>query len=300
MAFEVISYALGATPNRIYAMLKLIQTLQQQAPTREVIFSLLQPDSIQKSKDSAKSVYGILQNLNLISVSQDTDEVIYIGDGSFLESFELFRLKMQQTLLGANQPEDDNFLLSQLTAWYAAYNEKVFSMTRSDIERLFHQDLYPSIITHNLTRKLQEKNNLLSWGLWARFLGFGREYRFAGGQRKLVSNAYIRVYPLLNNIFDERVEELPISQFLEKLSMFCPELDGGIVYNRVYESVHNRSAVNAPLSLMLSSALRTLQTNGVIELIDRADALNTRQLFPSQSYIGSISHIRLNWENKTA
>ena len=298
MAFEVISYALGAPPNRIYTMLKLIETLQQQSPTREVIFSLLQPDSIQESKDSAERAYGILQNLNLISVSQNTDEVIRVVDTSFLESFELFRLKMQQNLLGAKQQEDDNFLLSQLTAWYAIYNQEAYLMRRESIERRFHEDLYPSVIANNSTRKIND-TILLSWGLWARFLGFGREYSLAGGQRKLVPNAYIRVYPLLNDIFHKDVEELPINQFLEKLSTFCPELDGGIVYNRIYESVYNQSAINTPLSLMLSSALRTLQTKGVIELINRADALNTRQLFPSQSYIGSVSHIRLNRENKT-
>jgi hypothetical protein len=136
--------------------------------------------------------------------------------------------------------------------------------------------------------------------LWARFLGFGREYAFARGQRTLLPNAYVRVNTLLPSLLPLDGSELPIQTFLDNLSSYCPELDGGLVFNRVYESVYAQSSTQTHLSLMLSSALNTLHINGIIELIDRADALNTRQLFPSQSYQNRVSHVRFRQEITTA
>lgn len=298
MPFEVINY-LTATPNRVYAMLQLIKTLEEDSPTQEMVFSLLQPDSVQEKQESARAVYSTLQNLNMISVTQSDPEIVRVVEDRFPASFEAFRLKMQQILLGATKPEDDNFLFSQMTAIYAVLNQDAILRRRGDFERLFHENLYPSIVKNNDTRKIND-SSLLAWGLWARFLGFGREYSAAGGQRKLLPNAYVRIRPLIDQILPEG-SELSISQFIEKLSLNCPELDGGIVYNSVYESVHGHSAAHAPfMSLMLSSALRTLQVDGTIDLIDRADATNTRQLFPSQSYQGRVSHIRVRQENKSA
>ncbi|MCB9437720.1 MAG: hypothetical protein H6673_12160 [Anaerolineales bacterium] len=299
MAFEVISYALSATPNRVYAMLKLIEELQSSSPSVDLVYSLLQPDSINKNKESAESVYGILQNLGMVSLSQDTEKTVRLVDDSFLHSFDDFRTKMQQSLLGAIKPEENNYLLTQFTAWYAVYNQRVLSLRREDLERKFHEDLYPSIIASKSTRKIND-TALLSWGLWARFLGFGREYAFARGQRTLLPNAYVRVNTLLPSLLPLDGSELPIQTFLDNLSSYCPELDGGLVFNRVYESVYAQSSTQTHLSLMLSSALNTLHINGIIELIDRADALNTRQLFPSQSYQNRVSHLRFRQEITTA
>ncbi len=291
MAFEVIA-RLSATPNRIYAMLKLLDVLGDNAPSLELLYTLMQPNELQESKSSAEAVYGLLRNMGLVTKAEGTEEVILITDKSFLSTYEDFRLKMQSTVLGAIQPEDSNFLLSQITAWYASYNQKVLTLRREDIERKFHEDLYPSVISqNNQARKIQD-TMLLSWGLWTHFLGFGKEYALAGGQRKLMPNAYIRIRPLLKEHFPHD-RDLTIQQFIDQLAAYCPELDGGAVYNKVYESIHRQNASHASLSLMLSTALRNFQVEGIVELIDRADSLDTRQLFPSQSYLNRVSHIRI-------
>lgn len=291
MAFEVIAH-LPATPNRLYAMLKLIEALQGQTITPDLLYSLLQPNEVQENNSSARDVYNVLVGIGLVKKENMTTESLRILDENLVISYEDFRVTMQSIVLGAKQPEENNFLLSQLTAWYASYNHQVLSMSRADVERKFHEDLYPSIISSpTQTRKIQDAM-LLSWGLWAHFLGFGREYSFGTEARQLRPNAYVRIRPLLKR-FIIYEKEFTVQEFIDQLALYCPELDGGAVYNKVYESIHNDSSAHAPLSLMLSTALRSLEIDGLIELIDRADALFTRQLFPSQSYLNRVSHIRI-------
>lgn len=291
MAFEVIAH-LSATPNRVYAMLKLLEALEVQNPTPGQLYDLLQPTEMQENKESAKEVYSVAIGLDLVKKGE-RDGLHITSD--FPSSYEDFRLRMQSIVLGATRPEENNYLLSQLTAWYAAYNHEVLTMNRSVVERKFHENLYPGVISQaNQTRKVQD-SSLLSWGLWAQFLGFGREYSFSNEARRLRPNAYKRIRPLLKG-FATQSGEFTVQHFIDQLAFYCPELDGGIVYNKVYESIYSESPSHATLSLMLSTALRNLEVEGIIELIDRADALYTRQLFPSQSYLNRVSHIRVNSE----
>ena len=198
-------------------------------------------------------------------------------------------------MLGAKEDHEDNFLLSQVTAWYAAKNHAVVTLERVEFEGQFHLNLYPSIASDgSRTRMISASESILSWGLWARFLGFGKEYNpeITSG-RRLMPNAKGRILPLLSEILSPE-ETIPINEFIERLSLYCPELDGGIVYEKCYQAVHGQSAKNAPLSLMLSTALFQLSAEKIISIIDEPDAKRTRKLFPSITYDSQMSHIRFH------
>lgn len=297
MGFEIIKN-LQAPPNRIYDALKLIEALGE--VKKQMMYEFLQPAFISKKQQAINPTIETLIHFDLAKTNTNKTKLFLI-DNSYLGSYNDFRLKMQQVMLGAKEDHEDNFLLSQVTAWYAAKNHEVVTLDRIEFERQFHQNLYPSIVSDgSRTRIISELDSILAWGLWARFLGFGKEYSpdIVSG-RRLMPNAKGRILPLLFVIIPLE-EKLPVDQFIKSLGDHCPELDGGIVYEKCYQAVHGQSAKNAPLSLMLSTALHHLDAENVISIINEPDASRKRQLFPSQSYINQISHIRLHKTKESA
>ena len=83
-----------------------------------------------------------------------------------------------------------------------------------------------------------------------------------------------------------------VGGFLRGLMTECPELDGGILFEQCWQASRGNEVRGNRLSLMLSTALRTLHNLGTVELINRPDANETWTLFPAQSHIGRVSHIR--------
>ena len=291
MGFEIIKY-LQATPNRVFDALKLIEVLGE--VEIKLLYELLQPELISKGQGAINPIRNILLHFNLATTNTSKTK-LSLTETNYLDSYDMFRLKMQQVMLGAKEDHEDNFLLSQVTAWYAAKNHEVVTLDRVEFERQFHLNLYPSIASDgSKTRKISERDSIFAWGLWARFLGFGKEYApdTASG-RRLMPNAKGRILPLLSEILSPE-ETIPINEFIERLSLYCPELDGGIVYEKCYQAVHGQSAKNAPLCLMLSTALYQLKAEKVISIIDEPDAKRTRKLFPSVTYDNQISHIRFH------
>ena len=291
MGFELIKN-LQATPYRIFDALSLIDALGE--VEIKIMYDLLQPDFISKEQQAIKPIIETLLHFDL--AKKDPSETkLSLNDTSYLGSYNDFRLKMQQLMLGAKAEYEDNFLLSQVTAWYAAKNHEVVHLERVEFERLFHHDLYPSIAADGRkTRVISERDSILAWGLWTRFLGFGKEYdpETTSG-RRLIPNAKGRILPLLPDIMHPGTI-LPIDEFTERLGIHCPELDGGVVYEKCYQEVHGQSGKNAPLSLMLSTALRQLDAEKFISIENKADATRKKELFPSQSYANQVSHIRLH------
>jgi hypothetical protein len=285
MGFEIIKH-LQAPPNRIYDTLKLFEKLG--AIEKEKAYGFLQPDFISKGQQAIKSTLDILLHFGLAKANPRKKSFILV-DTSYLSSYDNFRLKMQQVMLGAKEEHDDNFLLSQVTAWYAAKNHEVVTMERTEFERLFHLNLYEGA----KARIISERDSIYAWGLWASFLGFGKEYNpeIASG-RRLIPNAKGRILPLLPHILKPG-EVIPVDEFIERLGDLCPELDGGSLYKKCYQAVHSRSDRDASLSLMLSTALYQLNAENIISVINEADAMRKRQMFPSQSYINQLSHICL-------
>ena len=297
MGFEIIKN-LQAPPNRIYDALKLIEALGE--VKIQMMYDLLQPDLISTGQQAIKQTIEILLHFDLAKTDTNRTKLFLI-DTSYLGSYDDFRLKMQKVMLGAKEIHEDNYLLSQVTAWYAAKNHEVVSIARVEFERQFHRNLYPSIVSDSRkARIISERDSIFAWGLWARFLGFGKEYNpeIVSG-RRLMPNAKGRIIPLLPKIIFPG-EIPPVDEFIERLGIRCPELDGGIVYEKCYQAIHGHSAKNAPLSLMLSTALHQLDAENVISIINEPDATRKRQLFPSQSYINQMSHIRLHKTEESA
>lgn len=286
MPFEAFIYNGASTPNRLYSMLCLIA--QHIDIKRAEIIQLMQPTSLTDNQVMASDIFRSLELMGLIETSEDRIRAARLPfDSMVLNSIDEFRLLLQNAVLGIVDEDKDHFILNQFAAWYAVQDEEVLLMSRSDYETNFHQHLYPTlekrVITHG--------QSIPAWISWAEFLGWGWQLKFGSQETNFIPDCTIRLLPLLDELLPE-THYIPFSTFMERLAAQCPELDGGILFERCWQACRPHEQRGNRLSLMLSTALRVLNQRGEITLENRADATENWSLFPAQSYITRVTHIR--------
>lgn len=81
---------------------------------------------------------------------------------------------------------------------------------------------------------------------------------------------------------------------MEQLGEHCPELDGGTLFRRCAQVSRTSDIFGNRLSLMLSNAIRVLDTAGLIRLTLQADAPVKWLLYPAAGHAHQqVSHIQL-------
>lgn len=255
---------------------------------------LLQPPALQPSQDAAKGVISEALSHNL--VVEDADGVFTVGpefkNQTMVNDIGAFRNILQKRLLGAVEEYDDNYLLSLVTAWYAVQDERVFRVeNKSDFPSDFNRDMDPRSEDEVTEEgRLFNPTKFNAWLTWSSFLGYGREMK-VGDVEMLLPNAYDRLHPLLPDLLPAAQEEL-FGDFMARLAMACPELDGGIVYEKCWASSRNTEARSNRVSLMVSTALRIMHEKKEIQLVYAGDAADVWTLFPAEGQpLSRVSHI---------
>ncbi|MBX0330992.1 hypothetical protein K2Z83_25385 [Oscillochloris sp. ZM17-4] len=283
MAFEILNNSL-VTPPRLHAMVRLTSRLK--APDREKLYDLLQPSfALPKleNQEAAKGVFTAARSCGLLA--EDAQKVVALQvEPKSVERLADFRQHMQGVLLGITDDSADNYLLNIYSAWYAVQNDRVFQFERKDFETRFNSEIFPDAEGRQFnTTKLN------GWRDWAVFLGLGWNLRF-GGRDLVVPDAHDRLEPLLDQLLPEGERPAPFGAFMDLLADRCPELDGGVLFDRCWQASRGAEPRGGQLSLMLSSSLRVLHEAGAIELSLVADAATKWQLYPGQPFV-QVSHI---------
>ncbi len=286
MAFEILNNA-QVTPPRLHAMVRLIPLLRQ--PHRKDLFDALQPvDALPKlnNQESASGVFTAAKSCGLL-VEEASGEVRLQVPADTIETLAAFRRHMQQSLLGVIDDNQDNYLLNIYSAWYAAQDDRVFKFEQKDFEIHFNDALYPD----SEPRKFNT-TKLRGWQIWAGFLGHGWPLVLSD-KMVLVPDARTRLEPLLNRLLPEGQSVVRMGDFMEQLAECCPELDGGQLFQRCAQVSRTSELFGNRLSLMLSNALRVLDTAESIRLTLQADAPVKWQLYPAAGHRHQlISHIQ--------
>jgi hypothetical protein len=275
----------------MFTLIQLVDVLGQ--PSRRQLLDCLQPSALAQranSQETSENVFTASIRLGLITELQSKERHVRLNvPTKAIAALDHFKSHLQNTILGVTDQSQDNYLLGQFTAWYAVQDERVMSDSKTDFEANFHAALYP---TSN-ERVLSEEPGISAWRVWAAFLGWGWPMKFSAREEmRIVPDATGRIKPLLVKLLPIDDSETLFSAFMTNLSPLCPELDGGILFNQAWEASRGNEQRGNRLSLMLSTALRVLHKQGEIELIQRADATDSWRLFPTQSYINQVTHIR--------
>lgn len=294
MAYEILNNA-QVTPRRLHALLRL--AAREARATRQDLLDLLQPgallsDGSEAKQSASKAVFNAAVSCGLIAPPAGNSEPVRLLVGrEEIESPESFRACMQRTLLGVRDESRPNYLLNLYAAWYAAQNERVLRFTPQDFETNFNQELHA-----DAEERVFNKTKLSGWEQWAAFVGWGWFLKTSPARSVLVPDAHRRVAGALPTVFaaDGRGKALEFGVFARRLGEHCPELDGGLLFERCWRGSRGAEPRGNRLSLMLSTALRVLHDTGHIELERRADATDIWQLFPAEGHgLKQATHIRL-------
>jgi hypothetical protein len=264
-----------AEKHRIQALVKLVGDLKE--PKKEDLFHLLQPWEQPALKAPAVSAtFDVARDSKLVSVDEEGGVSALVGS-SDIEDNSAFQRQMAHALLGVTDDEQSHYRFNLFSAWYAVQDEKVFLFKDGRYDIAFNDQMYP-----NESQRQFNDTKLPPWRRWAAFLGLGWVMK----QRLtlvLVPDATRRLQPLLPEIFREQ-QEMVFYQFMERLASLCPELDGGELYRQCWQASRGSETKGNSLSLMLSTALRSLDSLKQIRLINQADALKIWQLYPAQGH----------------
>lgn len=294
MAYEILNNA-QVTPHRLHALLRL--AARETKAARQDLLDLLQPGALQSESSEAKqsaskAVFNAAVNCGLITQgSGNSGPVQLLVSREEIESSASFRACMQRTLLGVRDENRPNYLLNLYAAWYAVQNERVLQFAPQDFETNFNQE-----IQADAEERVFNKTKLSGWEQWAAFVGWGWFLKTAPTRTVLVPDAYSRIAGTLPAIFaaDGRGKSLEFGVFARRLGEYCPELDGGLLFERCWQGSRGAEPRGNRLSLMLSTALRVLHDTEFIELERRADATDIWQLFPAEGHgLKQATHIRL-------
>lgn len=286
MAFEILNNSV-VTPPRLHAMVRLVSRLK--APTRQDLYDLLQPiDALPKleTQEAAKGVYTAARSCSLLAEDERAIVILQV-DARSVESLGDFRRHMQQRLLGVVDDSADNYLLNIYAAWYAVQDDRVFQFTPKDFETRFNSEIFPDAEGRHFNA-----TKFNGWRDWAIFLGLCWSMWFAKSE-VAVPDAHDRLEPLLPALLPDGETEVLFGSFMDMLAQHCPELDGGMLFNRCWQASRGSEQRGNRLSLMLSSGLRVLHDAGVIQLELVPDAAVKWQLYPAPTHpVPQVSHIR--------
>lgn len=287
MAYEILNH-LQVTPPRLHSMVRLTSQLRQ--PSRKDIFNTLQPvEALPKltNQEAATNVFAAARNCRLLA--EDAEGIVRLQVApEAVETLAAFRRYMQGALLHVTDDGEDNFLLNLYSAWYAAQDDRVFKFEQKDFELRFNEALFP-----DADERRFNTTKLRGWRAWAAFLGHGWLLD-QSARTVLVPDARMRIEPLLGRLLPEQQSTVRLGEFMEQLGEYCPELDGGTLFRRCAQVSRTSDIFGNRLSLMLSNALRGLDTAGLLRLTLQADTPIKWRLYPAVGHTHQqVSHIQL-------
>ena len=274
------------TPQRLHTLLRLVA--RKSKSSREDLLTLLQPPELRENTSAAETVFVAAVNTRLIV--HDTSEGVTLAPGIKrlqIETTDAFRALMQERACGISDPDENNYLLNQVVAWYAVQTPEVYRLHKRDLAAKFNAELYPHELDADADNgRAINETKLTRWTTWVTFLGWG-----VSAADVLWPIAHGRLLPLLAPL---RGRKLPIADFMDWLGAACPEMDGGILFEQCWQASRPSQPRGQQLSLMVSTALGTLHSLKKVRLEYSADAQSRWQIYPSTDYPhGNVTYITM-------
>ncbi|WP_149847125.1 hypothetical protein [Paenibacillus sp. 37] len=257
------------TPERVRALCQLVEY----APyTKNELLKLLQPPAVNSNESVAADCYSFTLKGKLIVENDDRKLVSNMAPNAAQDPVNFRR----EIIRNAHQQPD--LVFHRFTAWALGKGQEVMTFKSEKLVSNFFSDVTSKTkgIGLNNEDKNREYNttNVKGWMNWASYLGYGFEHKGS-----FLVNPALRMKEEL--MFDTSLDKgkwIPIREFMSWLALSVPELDGGIYNEQVYLERNG----SQHLSYALSTGLRSLHSQGVVQLIQTKDAGDVWHLTPSK------------------
>lgn len=275
MALEVINDG-TAHPARLEAVLRYCQSFEEPQRERDVGNATM-PTTNPAERSMLKDVLKHLQGMDLIKLKNDVIQI-----DSNLRTDDARDLIRQRVLTPKN---DDNGLFARYFAWLLHHSgaepEEGFDLQSGEEKAaLFNREMSPD----SDDRKFNDVKER-SFRIWAQYLGLGCYIN-----KNFIPLPIEVIECSLSQIF-KKTNELSAPIFFRNLSDIYPFLDRGLVFSDVDKLIGNLNTI----SPSVSSCIRVLHDEEVIELVSTTDAPEQVRLSPDQLHpiSGAIHSVRL-------
>lgn len=230
----------GPTPERVLAICRLINKFEC---TSKDIFRFCElNDKTKAEEESIRRSIEAAEEIGLISKNGEKYKLQI--DSINLESASVFRRFIAPLIF-----QNPNSVFFRMTEWYISNADLVNTINRFDD--------FAAIAAKNGVESITE-NDVLGWRFWMRYLGHAYQYN-----KTLIPNMKIRIEDALINIPSDT--KMTCTEFVMWLKSNIPEA--------------SKACNNGGLPLAVSNGLRSLQSEGKIELISTRDAIRVA-LYP--------------------
>lgn len=224
----------GPTPERVLAICRLVE---KGSYTMQQLFQLSELDEDANiSEEYKRRSIEAAEELELIK--KDSNKYKLNISSDCLVSAQSFRRAVAPRIF-ANS--DSTFF--RLTEWFIANSDKALVINKFDDFAAEAAKTGVDTVT---------ENDVLGWRFWMRYLGHAYQYN-----RTLIPNMKVRLEDAMQGI--KKNTKMTCTQFVSWIKDNIPEAAS--------------SCSNALLPLAVSNGLRTLQSEGKIELISTRDAI---------------------------
>lgn len=229
----------GPTPERVLAICRLVE---KGSYTLSELHQLCQLDKAASTLEEIRESIETAEELNLIK--KQGDKYILNVESERLSSAGQFRKTVAPLIFS-----DKNTTFFKLTEWFISNANQIFALNGFDD--------FAAVAAKTGVDTIKE-NDVLGWRFWMRYLGHAYQYN-----KTLIPNMKVRMEDAMSGL--EEGSRMTCIQFVAWLKENIPEAAS--------------SCSGAELPLAVSNGLRTLQSEGKIELISTRDAVRT-SLYP--------------------
>ena len=241
-------------PNKIESLIKTLNFFEKEDIKDKVIFDLYQPKGLNE-KDTQGQIQATLKVAKKLNLVDNNNKLT-------------FPYKSEDEIKKQILKHFDEIVLKEKSEekWFALFYSFILSKNKDII--IGSYDKLATEFNTNLFGQQKPENQLNEVKLrhhvsWYNYIGLGQTH-----QSLIFVNPFDRIKRNLSNIF-QNGKNLTIDQFITKISEFCPELDGGLIFkiaNPKWVSVERK------LSKGMQRSLLQLHIEKNIKLISDRDA----------------------------
>ncbi len=242
-----------ATPTRVELLIDLVRSMAGRKLDTRTIREISQPTSLPNFTGSYE------QSTKVVLAARELGLIIEDPDGQLRPTRQRDNRAARQVLLDAIDErvlQSDNVepYFALFYAYILGRNEVADASEGGRWETEFNRDLFEQQPASNRFNK-------------TKYTGLRRWFRYSGlgwhdSADAFVPNPYERLARAVSRIFKEK-KRLEADDFMNALSIICPELDGGWIFMKA-NPLHDAKARRCTVGL--SHALIDLHLDGVIEL----------------------------------
>ena len=248
---------------------------------RNVIYEMLQPTSLSGGGfDAAKNTISAAKELGLAVESSSVIKLNKDYDKKKSTKENILRTTDRMVL----SKLDVESYLALFYSYYLGLNTDVYELSEKYDREAWANEFNKKVFNNQPQKNPFNRTKHTGLDRWFSYLGLG----WYDSNEKFQANPYERLFRSLPYIFEKK-HKLSGDDFMKKLAVVCPELDGGDIFIKA-NKYRNYNVTDKQCTMGLSHALVDLHEDRIINLECPVDSLgwNIELAEPSHESIEDV------------